>query len=170
MTTHPWDLFLVVFHELHRGGHILWPSDDSISPQSLLDVYRAVDRALGEILSCVQVEQTVVAVFALHGMGTYNSQEHFPRKIVDRVSDRFIAGKTSSLSRAPSRRYNPIAALRELIPPRLQSAIALSVPRWARDLVVDRSVTDGHDWKHTPAIALRSDRNGYIRLNIRGRE
>ncbi len=79
MTTQPWDLFLIVFHELHRAGHLLWPTNDSINPELLLEVYRAVDRALGQILLAAQDEKSAIAIFALHGMGAYNSQDHFTR-------------------------------------------------------------------------------------------
>jgi predicted AlkP superfamily phosphohydrolase/phosphomutase len=174
MTTQPWDLFLIVFHELHRAGHLLWPTNDSINPELLLEVYRAVDRALGQILLAAQDEKSAIAIFALHGMGAYNSQDHFTQKILHRVNDRFIRSRTpgdpSRISRGSASRFNFVAALREIAPPWLQNAIALAVPQRARDLVVDRSVTYGHDWKHTPAIALKSDRNGYISLNIAGRE
>jgi predicted AlkP superfamily phosphohydrolase/phosphomutase len=36
--------------------------------------------------------------------------------------------------------------------------------------VINRSLTAGHDWSHTPAIAVRGDVNGYVRFNLRGRE
>jgi predicted AlkP superfamily phosphohydrolase/phosphomutase len=170
IATQRWDLLFVVFGELHRAGHILWPLDDSISPYLLLEVYRAVDCALGEILSCLRPYQAKVAVFSLHGMGPNNSQEHFTQKIMGRINAHFSASEGSTASAAPSRRFSHTHALRERLPPRFQTAIAMAVPQWARDLVVDRSYTGGFDWKRTPAIALRGDRNGYIRLNIRGRE
>jgi predicted AlkP superfamily phosphohydrolase/phosphomutase len=40
----------------------------------------------------------------------------------------------------------------------------------ARDAVVDRAVSGGHHWPTTPGIAVLADLNGYIRLNLRGRE
>jgi hypothetical protein len=50
-----WDFFIAAFGETHRGGHILWPdgrdSESEVLASALLDVYRALDRALGELLS-----------------------------------------------------------------------------------------------------------------------
>src|SRR5947209_5193916 len=37
----PWEFFLTVFGETHRGGHILWPGDAAVPAGALLDVYRA---------------------------------------------------------------------------------------------------------------------------------
>ncbi|HYL57442.1 MAG TPA: alkaline phosphatase family protein [Candidatus Acidoferrales bacterium] len=168
--TQRWDLLLVVFSELHRGGHVLWPSNESVRPEWLLEVYCAVDRALGEIVSSLSADNTTVWLFALHGMGPNNSQEHFTQEIVARINARFGASEGARSITVAPRGPSPINALRKRMPPRAQTAIARAVPQWARDLVVDRSYTAGFDWRRTPAIALRSDRNGYIRLNIKGRE
>lgn len=170
VATHRWDLLLVVFSELHRGGHVLWPSNESIRPEWLLQVYRAVDCALGEIVDSLDLQATTVGQFALHGMGPNHSQEHFTQEIVARINSRFGASEGAGPVAVAPRGVSPINTLRQLLPARVQTAIALAVPQWARDLVVDRSYTAGFDWRRTPGIALRSDRNGYIRLNIRGRE
>jgi predicted AlkP superfamily phosphohydrolase/phosphomutase len=61
-------------------------------------------------------------------------------------------------------------SLRYKVPVRLQNAIALAVPHALRDFVMDRSLTAGYDWAETPAIAVRGDVNGYVRLNLRDRE
>jgi predicted AlkP superfamily phosphohydrolase/phosphomutase len=168
--TQRWDLLLVVFSELHRGGHVLWPSHESIRPEWLLEVYCAVDRALGEIVASLSLHDTAVALFSLHGMGPNHSQEHFTQEIVARINARFGASEGARSVAVAPRGLSPINALRRRMPARVQTAIAQAVPQWARDLVVDRSYTAGFDWRRTPGLALRSDRNGYIRLNIKGRE
>ena len=61
-------------------------------------------------------------------------------------------------------------SLRYRVPVRVQNAIALAVPHALRDFVMDRSLTGGYDWAETPAIAVRGDVNGYVRLNLRDRE
>jgi predicted AlkP superfamily phosphohydrolase/phosphomutase len=166
LTAHEWDLAVVVFSELHRGGHVLWPLDNSIPADWLLDVYRAVDRALGEIVASPALAGAEVGIFALHGMGPNHSPEHFTQEIVARINARFGASGTPVAARGAS----PINILRQRLPARIQTAIAQLVPQWVRDGVVDRSYTAGFDWRRTPAIAVRSDRNAYIRLNVRGRE
>jgi predicted AlkP superfamily phosphohydrolase/phosphomutase len=167
LETQAWDVFLAVFGETHRGGHILWPEDGE-SPDPLLDVYRAVDDALGEILGGLGDDTTVV-VFALHGMGPNLSQEHFMPQIIDRVNAGVAATDDPASGPAAGQR-SPMRVLRERLPARLQNAVARAVPMAVRDRVVDRVVSGGHDWARTPAIALLADLNGYVRLNLRGRE
>lgn len=72
-----WDFFAQVFTETHCAGHLLWHLHDPDHPRHaeriedgdpLKDVYRAVDRAVGEILAVVD-EETILMVLANHGMG-----------------------------------------------------------------------------------------------------
>src|SRR5205807_10099853 len=81
LTSEKWDFFIAVFGESHRGGHILWPDgpdgESSIPASALLDVYRALDDALGSVLAAINLAETTVIIFALHGMGENLSQEHF---------------------------------------------------------------------------------------------
>jgi predicted AlkP superfamily phosphohydrolase/phosphomutase len=137
----------------------------------LLDVYRALDDALGNILAAINLAETTVIIFALHGMGENLSQEHFVTPMMDRVNAKFgeLEPGLFPAGRAPRQR-SPMRLLRENVPPWLQSKIANLVPQHIRDTVVDRSFTSGRDWPHTPGLALRADNNGYIRFNIAGRE
>jgi predicted AlkP superfamily phosphohydrolase/phosphomutase len=175
LTSRPWDFFIAVFGESHRGGHILWPDDadgESATPASaLLDVYRALDEALGEILAAINLAETTVIIFALHGMGANLSQEHFVTPMMDRVNAKFgeLEPGLFPVAGAPRQR-SAMRLLRENVPPWLQSKIANLVPQHIRDAVVDRSFTSGRDWPHTPGLALRADNNGYIRFNVAGRE
>lgn len=172
----PWDFFLTVFGESHRGGHILWPEKDSnspIPPNALLDVYRAVDDAVGHLLDSPSMNGAIVILFALHGMGDNISQEHFVPKIVDRMNAAFAGAhfndENGSETAAPGQR-SVMRTLREKLPAGLQNTIARSVPVSVRDFVVNRSVTAGHDWSKTPGFALLADLHGYFRFNLRGRE
>lgn len=73
-----WDFLIQVFSETHCAGHQLWHFHDPEHPgfdeaaareagDLLRDVYRAVDRALGDVLASLDGDTTVVVV-ALHGM------------------------------------------------------------------------------------------------------
>ncbi len=169
-----WDFFLTVFGETHRGGHILWPEsgDESDSAfQALLEVYEAVDRSVGEVLSALSKAPTIVVLFALHGMGRNTSQEHFLPKIMDRLNAQFTRkGATSADRRAAGKQRSLVRLLRETVPARLQNAVAQAVPVGVRDAVVDRQITAGRDWSGTPGLALLADLHGYLRWNICGRE
>ncbi|HXJ34469.1 MAG TPA: alkaline phosphatase family protein [Candidatus Eisenbacteria bacterium] len=157
-----WDLFLAVFGETHRGGHILWPETSGGGLDALLDVYRAVDTALGAVLDAVPRDATIV-VFSLHGMGPNISQEHFVPLVVDRLNAGHGAAAT------PARR-GLVRWLRDRVPAGAQNAVARMVPVAVRDEVMNRQITGGRDWTSTPGLALLADLNGYLRWNLRGRE
>jgi predicted AlkP superfamily phosphohydrolase/phosphomutase len=163
-----WDMVLAVFGETHRGGHILWPDGGGASLGAVLDVYRAVDEALGSVLHAAPADATVV-VFSLHGMGPNTSQEHFVPRIVDRLNAAFGAAPGRGPATAPAR-PGLVRRLRELVPAAVQNAIARSVPVAVRDEVMNRQITGGRDWAVTPGFALLADLNGYLRWNVRGRE
>jgi predicted AlkP superfamily phosphohydrolase/phosphomutase len=168
-----WDFLLAVFGESHRGGHLLWHENDEahahIPAQSLLDVYRAVDTAVGTLLDGIDTETTTVAVFSLHGMGFDFSHGHFVRRAMDRINAAF--GKNGAArDDPPARQRGVVRALRESIPASLQHGIARAVPVQVRDWVVSREAAGGLDWPRVPGFALRSDLYGLVRLNVKGRE
>jgi len=171
-----WDFFLTIFGETHRGGHLLWPEEGAgglAADDRLLDVYRAVDRSIGQLLEVIQEKATAVVVFALHGMGRNDSQEHLMPSLMDRVNAGFLQAGASNATgdrTSPPAQRSAMRVLRERLPPWLQNAVARAVPVAARDLVVNRQITAGRDWDRTPGIALLADLNGYVRWNLRGRE
>lgn len=166
----PWDLFIAVYGETHRGGHILWPEagmEDLLPRDALLDVYRAVDDGLGRILERLDLDRDRVLLFALHGMEDNRSQEHLVPRLID------LANAAFNGAEAPAEAADGgglMRTLRERVPAGLQHAIAQRVPVAVRDWVVSRAVDGGHDWDRTPGLALLADLNAYLRFNVRGRE
>ena len=167
-----WDLFIICFSELHRAGHYLCPDpvhneqplDNS---DTLIDVYRAVDQAIGTLLSAHTGQNVRVIVFSLHGMGPNNSQEHFVPKVLDRLFSSPVADPAAH-SVAPQRSL--FRWLREKLPAQLQQGMARHVSQSMRDWVVNRAFSSGLDWQHIPAFRVLSGGQGYIRFNIQGRE
>lgn len=168
----PWDLFIGVFGETHRGGHIFWPDgpgSGTLPANALLDVYRAVDAALGEVLSAPSLAGAGLVVFSIHGMGPNVSQEHFVPEVMDLVN----AGFAGAASTGPAKKETPrgiVRILRERVPAAIQNRIARLVPVAVRDEVMSQSVVGGQDWARTSGFDLTADLNGYLRLNVRGRE
>jgi predicted AlkP superfamily phosphohydrolase/phosphomutase len=72
-----WDLFLTYFSELHSAQHYFWHLSQADHPlhsafavpgrDPLLDIFKAVDRAIGEVLAAAPGDATVM-VFSDHGM------------------------------------------------------------------------------------------------------
>ena len=171
MGTVDWSVFLVVFGEAHRGGHLLWPEPGyepfAADSEAMRSVYRAVDEAVGHVIGGVDESQTTIMVFSLHGMERNRSQGHFVRPVMDRINAAF-AGTPAGDGR--ERSGGLVSALRRAIPSRLQHAIGRVAPIELLDWVSDRDVTGGMDWSRTPGFALRPDLHGYVRLNLVGRE
>jgi predicted AlkP superfamily phosphohydrolase/phosphomutase len=177
-----WDFFLTVFGETHRGGHLLWPESEEEGENALLDVYRAVDQSVGELLDALAERFATIVLFAVHGMGRNSSQDHFMPKLLDRLNARFLDGNDADGNAADGNAAAADAAghrggqrslvrlLRERLPAGLQNGIARAVPVAVRDAVVSRQISAGHDWARTPGLALLADLNGYVRWNLRGRE
>jgi predicted AlkP superfamily phosphohydrolase/phosphomutase len=172
----PWQLFIAVFGECHRGGHILWPATSrrDLAPpdDALVSVYQAVDREVGAILASLDLNETKVIIFSLHGMGPNTSQEHFLPEVLVRANRHFgdLHPDGGGEHARSSRGFSIARYLRGNVPPGVQNAIARAVPVHVRDLVVNRSTTDGYDWNTTPAFALLADLHGYVRFNLKGRE
>jgi predicted AlkP superfamily phosphohydrolase/phosphomutase len=162
-----WSLFLIVFGETHRGGHVLWPAQ-GVPPDSLRAVYQAIDAAIGEILACLDLDHTGVMIFALHGMEANYSQTHLVRPAMERINRLFTAG--AEQVSAPRPAPGMIRMLRERFPHRLQHVAALALPVAVRDWILDRELTGGVDWPRTPGFALRGAVHGHIRYNLAGRE
>ena len=75
-----WDLFLTIFGETHSAEHFLWHLSQPdhplyqmlgsrLSSDPLLEVFEAIDKAIGEILTKVP-DDAYVLIFADHGMGS----------------------------------------------------------------------------------------------------
>jgi predicted AlkP superfamily phosphohydrolase/phosphomutase len=169
-----WDLFVTVFTECHRAGHYFWrdltesPQDDS--SDGFLEVYRAVDREVGALIESVDLRHTSVIVFALHGMGPNHSQMHFVPLVLDRINAAFVSevGATPGPRARPKRSF--MRLLRERLPAPLQEAVARAVPGRVRNWVVGRAHAGALDWSRTPGFALPTGGEGYIRINLAGRE
>ncbi len=168
-----WRLFITVFTECHRAGHYLWPtnSDASTTNEDLLDIYRTLDSAIGDIVDRIDLQKTTVIIFSLHGMGPNSTQMHFMPQIMDRINVAFDkpSGDRVTFEQKPSRRHL-MRFLRESLPPSLQNKIAEYAPESVRDWVVSRQFGGGLNWSQTPGFALPTGGEGFIRLNVKGRE
>lgn len=163
---HPWRFAVTVFAECHRAGHNLWPETDDGAGEALLEVYEAIDRAIGELLGAVDLRHTTVVLFAAHSMVPNTSQSHLLQRIVERVNATFW----QHLGRRAADGRSVLRLLRETVPPAVQLAVSTSLPGGVRDWVVDRAQRSRLDWRTTPALALVCGQNGLIRLNLAGRE
>ncbi|HET7585154.1 MAG TPA: alkaline phosphatase family protein [Gemmatimonadaceae bacterium] len=166
-----WDLFLVVLGGAHRGGHYLWDLSQietrGVAERDLAtlrggcaDLYRAWDRALGKMLDAAPPDMRVLA-FSLHGMeANAGWGEHF-HQIVALLHSRGAAAASTSGLVYRVKRALPWTLVRQ-VTRRLPSSVNHAlVPLWSSRM---------HDWSRTRYFALPMDLNGYIRVNLEGRE
>ncbi len=165
----PWDLAVLGFGATHRAGHRLWDRSSADRPLSgeegarfdraLEDVYAECDRTIGALVECAPDAR--VLVFALHGMMVNACRND----MLDAMLARALEGPEA---RTP--RPGLIRRLGEALPLALRRAASRAVPGPLRDGIVTRWATGGRDWSRTQAFTLRADLQGYIRINLRGRE
>ena len=127
---------------------------------SLDDCYTSADEALGRVLDAAPPDARVV-VFALHGMGPNDGWYEILPRILEQIhrGGGGAPAKPGLLFRL--RQALPWTLVRQVtrrIPSAWNQAL---VPLWSRRM---------HDWPNTKYFALPMDYNGYVRLNLKGRE
>lgn len=165
----PWNLGIVAFGALHRGGHRFWDRtsvDGEVPPElgawydgALRELYRAADEAVARLVAAAP-DATVLA-FALHGMMANTARVD----LLDDMLARVLHGPAAARPR-----QGLLRRLGEALPLSWRRALTSAVPRGLKDQIMTRWTTGGIDWGRTPAFTLRADLNGYIRLNVAGRE
>ncbi len=165
----PWNLAIVAFGALHRGGHRFWnrSSVEGAVPETLAgwydgalrELYVAADRAVGSLVAAAS--DAAIFVFSLHGMMVNTARVD----LLDGMLARLLRGPET----VPPRR-SLLRRAGEAIPLPLRRALTNRVPGPLKNRLMTRWTTGGVDWASTRAFALRADLNGYIRINLSGRE
>ena len=167
------DLAWLTFCAAHVAGHQFWDlsqldpaelDDDtaSILGRTLEDVYVEIDAAIGRILDVLPDDADLMVISPV-GMDANTSRAdllpEMLRAILDPRPDRPARPAASSIWR-----------LRAAIPVDLRARIARTLPeKLALDLT-SRLELRGIDWSTTRAFAHPAENQGYVRLNVRGRE
>src|SRR5882724_1401877 len=180
------DHVFVVFAEAHKAGHFLWSYMDPTHPDhvpaepylrdALPDIYEAIDRQLGQLASSLRPDDNLV-IFSDHGMQANYRGDHFVVPLLQRLGlcapDQVPV--LENLSSAPQ----PNGAGQTNSPPatsrglggRVKELIKRLAPRFASAFLRHKfGVASRIDWKRTKVFQLPTDRNSYLRVNVRGRE
>ena len=178
-----WDFMLVVYGEAHPAGHYLWHLHDpgyfvnrgrgsDQLRHSLRDIYVALDEAVGELLRAVDGRTTVMLVSG-DGMGPNYSGSHLLEDVLIRIGaddrwrnrDRRSGGARGAVPR------DLASTIRSLVPQRLRMAVSdLLLSREMRERLSLRWKTAGVAWPDTRAFVIENANEGYVRINLRGRE
>ena len=171
LTRERFDLAWLTFSAAHLAGHQFWdlsqvdverlePATRAALETALDDVYLAVDDAFGRVLAALPAGADTIVTSAV-GMDRNTSHADLLPAMLERV----LAGGPISDGGAGA-----IWRLRAAIPAPVRSAIAAAIPnRLALELTA-RLELRGMHWATTRAFAHPADNQGYVRLNLRGRE
>jgi len=186
-----WDLFLSLYSESHTANHMLWhlgegalPSQADESPEGnspLIEVYREIDRSLARLYTLARHDTSFI-VYTIDQVSA-NHMDVPSMALLPELMYRWAfpgetaIGSTSEVgSPVPSRRYDygehwkaevwktvGEAAQALISSPFEQEAsgdpLSWNPANWFRNL-----------WPRMRAFALPSVADGYVRLNVRGRE
>jgi predicted AlkP superfamily phosphohydrolase/phosphomutase len=169
----PWDLALVCFTSLHRGGHLLWdrtilegtPTAAELDAfdHALRDIYIACDREIGRLVEAAGPDASIMA-FSLHGMGPNADRTCLLPEMLARV----LQNRPSEGSSVREERLTD--KLRRLVPGGWRARIKRRLPRRLADWLTVYWRTGKRDWSTTRAFVAFCDLDGYVRINLRGRE
>jgi predicted AlkP superfamily phosphohydrolase/phosphomutase len=168
------DLFCAVIGGTHRGGHYLWdlsqvdagaspPADRARLEGAVEEIYAEADAALGRIAAAAPADARIVA-FALHGMGPNGGWADLFPELVELVRGGGGGGE------APRPKAGLAYRLKKALPLSAARALTSRLPPAVNHRLVKLWSARMHDWSTTRWFALPVDVNGYLRINLRGRE
>lgn len=173
MQRQAWDLAIVGYVATHRAGHRLWnltgvAGEPTEAQRRELDgalrqVYIGCDQAIGRLCEAAGPDTTVM-VFSVHGMGDNTCRTELLAEMLDRV----LSGRRAP--HPPTGKTGLAKRLRELVPVTWRHGFKRRLPKAVQDKLTAFWRTGGIDWSTTRAVSLLADLQGYIRLNVKGRE
>jgi predicted AlkP superfamily phosphohydrolase/phosphomutase len=186
MREKPWELLYVTFAETHPAGHYLWHLSDPSHPahpeggvqgveNALRDVYVAVDTAIGDILAGLDDSVTII-ITSGDGIGPNYAGCHMIPEILNRLGLYYGAtvGKAETTEEgggnAKQTKKGIASILREIIPLSVRQSVTRLLPRSAHYKMSMKWVNTGHDWSRSKAFTIPNANEGYIRINLKGRE
>lgn len=164
-----WDLFLCVYGETHPAAHYCWTPDDAGKQTHLFPVYEQIDDGIGRLVQRCPDDATVCIISGdsirpnrggwhllpdmLRGMSYLAEPRDGPRE-----------------DGTPPQTGGLVRRLRDALPKDFRKSLARRLPRSLRDRLARQVDTALIDWSRTRAFCLPTDLEGYIRINLEGRE
>lgn len=165
----PWDLAVAAFCETHPAGHYLWPengtaSDSAERLSSVRNVYVAIDAAIGTVRRALP-EGTRMMIVSGDGVRANHCGWHLLPEIM-----RKLGFSVPQKTEGGQERGGLLNRVKKSVPPGARRWIADRLPSQVRDRINSAMEGAGLDWAATRAFTLPTDLEGYIRINLEGRE
>jgi len=178
----PWDHFLVGYAESHWVGHYFSHLLDEANPRydaevarvcggAILDIYREIDRGIGELTRLCPDSTTLV--FSNTGMGMNYSGLHLVPEILQRLGMHDTRSRSGTNSaRGAKNRWGAYAikTVESLVSAKNIERVRKLVPYKLWDHYTRIFLNLGNGWRHSKAFTVPSDFTGAIRINLKGRE
>lgn len=168
IATRPTDFFMMVFTASDWGGHNLWKSaeDGNVNGNnSLLEIYRALDRAIARLLNHAGSE-TQIYVISDHGMGAHTGASYHLAEWLEENGYMVRSKQTGtrhSMTGVASRAAKLLpVSVRERVKARLGEARIERLRAREKD-----SFYSSIDWKRT--VAYTEPGRHVININLEGR-
>lgn len=170
------EVSFTVFGETHVAGHYLWSASlqdtaARLEASPMLAVYEELDRAIGRIQDAAGPDATVVVISG-DSVGPNNAGWQLLPEVLERLG--YLATPQAQQdgdgSPPSARKFDPVKALRDLLPKDFRKSLARKLPTKLRDKLAQRVDTADIDWTRTRAFWLPTDLEGCIRVNLKGRE
>jgi len=179
MREQQWDLFFASFSAAHCIGHHFWHGVDPSHPRNgesefagtMEDVYRAIDREIGEMLTLVDANTRVMIVSG-HGMGPiFHASWNLPEMLDLWGYGTKPASKVSPSEKPNRAKVNPWRILKMVVPGPVQYFIKDRLPQFAQDQLLFLWYRGGKKWKGCRAFSIpNNDSVGAIRVSVNGRD
>ena len=170
-----------VFSEMHKAAHWLWKYmdrshvDHEDSPPALRDalrrIYESVDRELAAIAALLEPQDNLV-VLSEQGMQPNYRGDHLAEPLLQALG-LLVRHTPPQPSDAVRLRGTDARGPRAGPPSALRRAFTRTKARIPDALKEPLRALNGHpdiDWRRTRVFQLPTDRNTYLRVNLRGRE
>ncbi len=168
-----WDFFLVAYAGPHRGGHKFWDSADLKGEpdqegldefrESLHKIYIECDKSIGSIVNNMG-ENAEIMIFSLHGMGANTSRD----EILPEMLGRILSNGKGKENKFNSKKI--LHRLRKNIPSTWRYEVKHRLPVILQDRLGLFWRMGDVNWQDTQAFCLIGDTQGFIRINLKGRE
>lgn len=173
----PFDLAWLTFCAAHVAGHQFFDlsqidaesldvGSERVLGGTLDDVYAAVDAAIGRVVDGLP-EGADLMVICPVGMELNTSRADMLPEMLAAILDPPAGAADGG---APSSGTGAIWKLRAALPSDLRAKVAGALPEKVALDLTSRLELRGMDWSRTRAFAHPAENQGYVRINLRGRE
>jgi predicted AlkP superfamily phosphohydrolase/phosphomutase len=171
----PFDLAWLTFCAAHVAGHQFFDLSQldgsdldhdaaRVLGSTLDDVYAAIDRALAQVIGALPAGADVIVLSPV-GMEVNTSRADMLPEMLQRVLVPEARTEVSATSGSGA-----IWKLRAALPSGLRAKVAGALPEKVALDLTSRLELRGFDWSATRAFAHPAENQGYIRINLKGRE